>query len=198
MTPRTQKITSILSGGCDFCGNQVRIDAGRIRLYFYDRCRVPAKPKEPSASSRARPLAAGRSTLRCSRADGAGLFHIAASGLSLPRTSSAAKTPGPARRSQTGLHGEASSQPRSARAHFCCGQRIVHQRGSQPSVARAAAARARAWVSRNQFGHEPCSWNIDSIVCCQTNLLTCTTCSCQTDASQSEEKLRNKRIPPQE
>jgi RNA-directed DNA polymerase len=50
LTPRTQKITSILSGGCDFCGNQVRIDACRIRLYFYDRCRVPAKPKEPSAS----------------------------------------------------------------------------------------------------------------------------------------------------
>jgi Reverse transcriptase (RNA-dependent DNA polymerase) len=50
LTPRTQKITSILSGGFDFCGNQVRIDACRIRLYFYDRCRVPAKPKEPSAS----------------------------------------------------------------------------------------------------------------------------------------------------
>ena len=50
VTPRTQKITSILSGGCDFCGNQVRIDACRIRLYFFDRCRVPANPKEPSAS----------------------------------------------------------------------------------------------------------------------------------------------------
>src|SRR5882724_1906802 len=81
---------------------------------------------------------------------------------------------------------------------FAAVKRIVHQRGGQPSVARAAAARARAWVSRNQFGHAPCSWNMDSIVCCRTNSRTCTICSCRIDISQSEEKLRNRRIQPRE
>src|SRR5258708_2677393 len=50
MTPRTQKITSHLSGGCGFCGNRVRIDVCRKRLYVYDRCRAPAQPRRPSAS----------------------------------------------------------------------------------------------------------------------------------------------------
>ena len=40
-TPRTQKITSNLSGGCHFGGNRVRIDVCRIRLYVYDRCHAP-------------------------------------------------------------------------------------------------------------------------------------------------------------
>ena len=103
---------------------------------------------------------------------------------------------GPAKRSQTGIHRQTSAQPGPARPHVCCGQRIVYQRGGQPSVVRTAAARARAWVSRNQFGNAPCTWNIDSIVCCQTNSLTCISCSCQTDDSQSEEKLRKQRIQP--
>jgi retron-type reverse transcriptase len=50
MTPRTQKITSNLSGGCHFGGNRVRIDVCRIRLYVYDRCHAPANPRKPSAS----------------------------------------------------------------------------------------------------------------------------------------------------
>src|SRR6266567_5470613 len=50
MTPRTQKITSHLSGGCGFGGNRVRIDVCRKRLYVYDRCRAPAQPRRPSAS----------------------------------------------------------------------------------------------------------------------------------------------------
>jgi retron-type reverse transcriptase len=50
MTPRTQKITSSFTGGCGFCGNQVRIDVCRIRLYVYDRCHAPARPRKPSVS----------------------------------------------------------------------------------------------------------------------------------------------------
>jgi retron-type reverse transcriptase len=50
LTPRTQKVTSNLSGGCDFCGNRVRIDGCHIRLYFYDRCPGLAKPKKRSGS----------------------------------------------------------------------------------------------------------------------------------------------------
>ena len=50
ITPRTQKITSNLSGGCGSGGNRVRIDVCRKRLYVYDRCRAPAQPRRPSAS----------------------------------------------------------------------------------------------------------------------------------------------------
>src|SRR5437763_17209942 len=37
---------------------------------------------------------------------------------------------------------------RRVRALAAAKRKIVHQRGGQPSIARAAAARARAWVSR--------------------------------------------------
>jgi hypothetical protein len=53
-------------------------------------------------------------------------------------------------------------------------------------------------VSRNQFGNVPCSWNIDSTVCWKTSSPTCISCWRPTGASQSEEKLRNKPMPPQE
>jgi hypothetical protein len=50
MTPRTQKITSNLSGGWSFCGTQVRVDVCRIRLYVYDRCHAPASRRKSSDS----------------------------------------------------------------------------------------------------------------------------------------------------
>ena len=49
-TPRTQKITSNLNGGWNFCESRVHIDLCRIRLYVYDRCRAPTRPRKPSAS----------------------------------------------------------------------------------------------------------------------------------------------------
>ena len=50
ITPRTQKITSSLTGGWSSGGNRVRIDACRMWLYVYDRCHAPARPRRPSAS----------------------------------------------------------------------------------------------------------------------------------------------------
>src|SRR5437762_2878491 len=50
VTPRTQKITSSLTGGWSSGGNRVRIDACRMWLYVYDRCHAPASPRKPSAS----------------------------------------------------------------------------------------------------------------------------------------------------
>jgi hypothetical protein len=198
MTPRTQKVTSSLNDGWNFGGNRVRIDACRMWLYVYDRCHAPASPRRPNVSI-------ARATCCCMSINspigpttGPGMLHFAASSLSLPRASSAAETAGPAKRSQTGVHRQASTQPGSARAGVRCGQRIVHQRGGQPSVARAAAARARAWVSRNQFGDAPCNWNIDSTVGCQTSSHTCTSCSCRTDVSKSDAILRNQRTQRQE
>ena len=168
----------------------------QLRIEALPYLRRERKSRAPQ--SRTRPVVAGRSTGRCGRTAGAGLFYIAASSLSIPHTSAAAETAGPAKRSQTGIHGEASAQPGSARPDVRSGKRIVYQRGGQPSVARAATARARAWVSRNQFGRELCSWNIDSIVCCRTSSLTCIGCWFPIDTSQSERKVRNMRIPPQE
>ena len=157
-------------------------------------------PESRAPQSSARPVAACRSTLRCGRTVGPGLFYFAASSLSLPRTSKATERAAATKRSQAGLHGQASTQPGPARAHVCRSQRIVHQRGGHPSVACAAAARARAraWVSRSQLGDGTCSWSIDSTVCCQTSSHMSISCSSPIGASQSEEKLRNKRIPPQE
>jgi RNA-directed DNA polymerase len=50
MTPRTQKVTSNLSGGRGFGVNRVRIDACRRKLYVYGRCHAPAVPRRPSDS----------------------------------------------------------------------------------------------------------------------------------------------------
>jgi hypothetical protein len=49
-TPRTQKVTSSLTGGWGFGGNRVWIDSCRMRLYVYGRCHAPARPRRPSAS----------------------------------------------------------------------------------------------------------------------------------------------------
>src|SRR6266496_1892194 len=100
--------------------------------------------------SRPRAASTDRSTFQCRRAIGAGLLHFAATSLSLLGTSPAAETAGPAQRSQTSIHRQASTEPDSARSSLGGGEGIVHQRSGQPSFARAATARARAWVSREQ------------------------------------------------
>ena len=144
------------------------------------------------------PTSASRSTFRCGRAASARLLYFAASSLPLPRTSAATEGAGPLRRSQTGLYGQASTQLDSACPGVRYNETIIHQRGGQPGVARAAAARVRAWVSRSQFGNAPCSWNIDSTVCCQISSHKCISCSCRIDVNPSEAIIRNQRIQRQE
>ena len=148
--------------------------------------------------SRMGPASANRPTFRCGRAAGAGRLHFAASSLSLPRTSSATEGACSARRSQTGIYGQASTQPDSAGPGVRCNETIVHQRGSQPSVARAIATRARAWVSRSQVGNGPVGWSIDSIVGCRTSWRKSTSCGCRTNGGQSaesEKELWNRQNP---
>lgn len=50
MSPRTQKVTSNLSGGWGFGRSRVQIDPCHLELYFYDRCRAPTVPRRPSDS----------------------------------------------------------------------------------------------------------------------------------------------------
>jgi len=147
--------------------------------------------------SRARSSPTGPRALRCSRTVGSGLLHFAASSLSLSRTSSAVEKAAPAKRSQTGIYGQASTQSGPARSRVCCNQRVVDQRGGQPGVAGVVATRARAWVSRNQFGNGTCSWNIGSTVYGQTSWCKPTSYWCQSGVKQSEERPRNQRRPRQ-
>ena len=170
-----------------------RIDLCRIRLYVYDRCHAPAAQSR-APQSRARPVA------RVDQLSDAVEWLAQDCSIS-PRQAIAISNgwrlaASPAKR-PAGVR-QTSAQPGPPRPHVRCGQGIVHQRGGQPGVARAAATRARAWVSRNQFGHIPYSWNIISTVCCQTSSRTCISCSCRIYVSQSELILRNKRILRQE
>jgi hypothetical protein len=144
--------------------------------------------------SRTGPASARRPTFRCCRAAGVGLFHFAASSLSLPRTSSATEGACSARRSQTGIYGQASTHPDSASPGVRYYETIVHQRGSQPGVARAVAARARAWVSRSQVGNGPVGWSIDSIVCCRTSWRKSTVVGAGPTAASRRNQRKNSGI----
>ena len=155
-------------------------------------------PEGRAPQSRTGLASASRATFRCGRTPGAGLLDFAASSLPIPRTSSATEGAGTARRSQIGIYGQASTQPDSASPGVRHNETIVYQRGGQPGVARAAAARTRAWVSRSQFGHGLVAWNIDLIVCCRTNWRKRTSCWCRTNGGQSagSEKERWNRQKP--
>ena len=155
-------------------------------------------PEGRAPQSRADLASASGSTFRCCRAIGAGLLHFAASSLPLPGTRAALERACSARRSQIGIYIQASTQPDSAGPGVRCNETIVHQRGSQPSVARAIATRARAWVSRSQVGNGPVGWSIDSIVGCRTSWRKSTSCGCRTNGGQSvesEKELWNRQNP---
>jgi hypothetical protein len=130
------------------------------------------------------PASASQSTFRCGRAIGRRLLHFAASSLPLPGIRAAIEGACSAWRSQIGIYRQASTQPGPSVRH---NETIVHQRGGQPGVARAAAARARAWVSRRQVGHGPVGWSIDLIVCCGTSWRKPICCWCRTNGGQSAE-----------
>lgn len=144
-------------------------------------------PEGRASQSRTDPASASRSTFRCGRAIGARLLHFAASSLPVPRTRAAIEGACSARRSQTGIYGQASTQPNSAGAGIRYNETIVHQRGGQPGVARAAAARARAWVSRSPVGQGSVGWSIGLIVCYGTSWRRPTCCWCRTNGGQSAE-----------
>jgi hypothetical protein len=153
-------------------------------------------PEGRAPQPRVGPASASQSTFRCGRTVGTGLLHFAASSLPLPRASSAAERACPAKRSQIGIHGQASTALDSAGPGVRYNKTIVHQRGGQPGVARAAAARARAWVSQTQAGHGPVGWSIDWIACCRTSWRKSTSCWCRTNGGQSaesEKRLLNRQ-----
>ena len=142
-------------------------------------------PKGRASQSRAELTSARRATLRCGRTLGSRLLHLAAPSLPLPRASSAIEITGSTRRIENSIYGQTSTQPDPAGPGVRHEETIVHQRGGQPGVALAVAARARAWVSRSQLGRVPVAWSIDLIVCRRTNWHKHTSCWCRTNGGQS-------------
>ena len=155
-------------------------------------------PEGRATQSRLGSASANGSAFRGCRTTGAGLLHFTASSLPLPRAGSAAEGPGLSHRSQVGVYRQTSTQPDSAGPSVRCHQTIVHQRGSQPGIARAAPTRARAWVSRDQIGHGPVVWNIDSIAGCRKNWRKFTSCWCRRNGglwAEARKGLRYRRSP---
>jgi hypothetical protein len=154
------------------------------------------RPEGRATQSCLGPASRNGSTFRCCRTTGTRLFHFAASGVSLPRACSATEKTDPCQRNQVGVYRQASTKPDSAGPSIRRNQAIVHQRGGQPGVARATAARARAWVSRNQIGHGAVVWNIDLIVCCRRNWHKSTSCWSRKNGGQWAEAQKGLRNHP--
>ena len=156
------------------------------------------RPEGRAPQSRTDSASASRSTFRCCRAIGTRVFHFAASSLPVPRTRATIEGPCSAWRSQIGIYSQASTQPDSAGPSVRHNETIVDQRGGQPGVARAAAARTRAWVSRRQVGPGPVGWSIDLSVCCGTSWRKPTCCWCRTNggpSAKSEKEFLNRQSP---
>ena len=129
-----------------------------------------------AAESCSRPTAADRSTARGRRAVGARLFHFFPTSLSIPAASAKAERAGPDKRAQTGVHGQAPTQPDSARAVVRICQKDLNQRSREPGASVVPATRGRSWLSRGQSRHGHFGWNIDLTACWLTNWLRLISC----------------------
>jgi hypothetical protein len=112
-----------------------------------------------------------RATSRGRRAPGPRLFHLAATGISLPSAGTSAEGARDRDRIEVGIHGKAATRFDSAGAVVRICQTTLDQRGGQPRVVGAAATRARAWLRPDRFRHVLFSWSIVSTVCYPTSWL---------------------------
>jgi hypothetical protein len=123
--------------------------------------------KSQAAQPRARFAAAVQASARCRRALGARLLYLSTTGIPVSAARAAVEGTSGRRRVQGGFHGEAAAQFDSAGAVVRICQKTLDQRSGQPCVARAAATRARSWLSRSRLYYALFSWSIVSIVCCR-------------------------------
>ena len=142
--------------------------------------------KSPAPQPRARFAAAVQASARCSRALGARLLYLFATGISVPAASAAVERTSSCGRIEGGLHGEASAQFDSAGAVVRICQKTLDQRSGQPCVARASATRARSWLSRSRFHYALFSWSIVSIVCCRRSWPKPSRFWCRINVSRSQ------------
>jgi len=145
------------------------------------RCRKSRAPQP-----RARFAAAVQASARCRRALGARLLYLPTTSISVPPARAAVESTSGRGRIEGGLHGEAAAQFDSAGAVVRICQKTLDQRSGQPCVARAAATRARSWLSRSRFHHPLFSWSIVSIGCCQISWPKPTRCWCRINAGRSQ------------
>jgi hypothetical protein len=166
------------------------VSTGCIYMTYGPRQR---RPESRASQSSTRAASAVRSTSGCGGTIIAGLFYLSPASLSVPPASAASQRTRPCERGQVGVHCQASTQFDSSRAVVRLGEGIVDQRGRQSGFARTAPARARAWVSRSQFGYSPFSWNIGLTVCCQRSWPRSTKRWYRICAGPSEERFLNQR-----
>jgi hypothetical protein len=159
----------------------------------------PGQRRTESRASQPRPrlAAAVQATARSGRAVGPGVCDITTTGLSLSATSAAVEKAGTgaAERSEDSIYRQAVAQFNSASEAVRDGAGIVAQRSSQSGLAGTISERARAWLSRSPLHAALCSWNIASIVCCQTSWLRSTRHWYPTNAGPLKECFTQGRSP---
>src|SRR6516225_6451148 len=93
------------------------------------------------------------------------MFDLPSASQSLHPTGAATETPSPSERRQARVYRQIATQLDSTRTGLCARQRTARERSRDAGVARAHTTRARAWVSRSEFGPTLSSWNIVWIDC---------------------------------
>jgi hypothetical protein len=136
------------------------------------------RPKGRTSESCSRSAAAVRSTSRCSRAIGAGLFDFASSSLSLSTAGPRVEGASSGERIQVGVHGQASTPFDSARAVVRLCQKDLDQRSRESSARGVLITRGRSWLSQSRSRRATFSWSIALIACCPTSWLRYISYSC--------------------
>ena len=119
-------------------------------------------PKGRTAQLGSHPFAAVSALARGCPAIGPELLHLRAPGLSLPRAGAATHAPGPDRRCQSVLHGQAFARSCTATPRLRGFDRIDSKRDRQPCLLGGTAPRGRSWLNRHAVSHEPSIWNTAS------------------------------------
>jgi hypothetical protein len=141
-----------------------RVSKSCILMTYGSRQRCP---KGRAPQPRARFAAAVRAIARCRRALGARLFHLSATGVSILAACPGTERAGRGWRVKVSVHGEVAAQFDPTGAVVRIRQKALDQRSGPASVARAAATRARSWLSRSRLNHALFTGSIGSIGCCR-------------------------------
>lgn len=141
-------------------------------------------PESRTAQSGSHTTAGARAPARGRRTTRPVLFHLQASGLSLPRTGATAQTPSPGRRCQSVLHRQTLAQSGRQASRLRRFHRFDLERDRQPCLVGGTASRGRTWLTGHQVDNEPCGWNINLTDCCQRNCCRLMNCSCPPKTSQ--------------
>jgi len=141
-------------------------------------------PESRAAQPGANPTPTTRAPARCCRPPRAGLLHLLAPGVSLPQAGRTPQTPGPRRRCEGLLHGQALARLGRQTPGLCCLDRLDLERDCQSCGSGHASPRGRTWLGGRRTGPGPCVWNINLIGCCRRNWPEPMSCWCRTRSVQ--------------